>query len=62
MPHNVLVWVDDRPGRFILYIDESLMTRPGALVLQSVLNQTVRNWRRLPVAQMQLPTLRPVVG
>lgn len=46
MPFNVKVWVDDGEDCFTLYIDEELLSEPGAEALQAVLCSTVRDWQR----------------
>jgi hypothetical protein len=62
MPHGALLWIDDQPRRFTVYIDESLITELGVQVLEGALNYIVQFWRRLPAVEVQRPHLRPVVG
>jgi hypothetical protein len=62
MPHGALIWVDDQPRRFTVYIDESVITELGVQVLEGALNYIVQFWRRLSGVQGQRPVLRPVVG
>lgn len=62
MPHGALIWIDDQPRRFTVYIDESVITDLGVQVLEGALNYIVQFWRRLACTQVQRPALRPVVG
>lgn len=62
MPHGALLWIDDQPRRFTVYIDESLISDLGVQVLEGALNYIVQFWRRLSVVEVQHPKLRPVVG
>lgn len=62
MPFGVKVWVEDcDDGHFNVYIDEALISEPGAEALQLVLNTTITGWRRLDEAQV-CATLRAVTG
>lgn len=62
MPHNVKVWVDDRDdGKFIVYIDEALVSSDGAQALEQILNSTIVGWRRLDDTMVRR-ALRAVTG
>jgi len=61
MPCNVEVWVDDSPGRFTVYIDESLITERGAARLEAVLQRHAVGWQRLEESFVYR-TLRAITG
>lgn len=62
MPYGALIWIDDRPRKFTVYIDESVITDLGAQVLESALNYIVQFWRRLNSAGIQQPVYRHPVA
>lgn len=62
MPCNVKVWVEDcEGGLFNVYVDDELISVPGAEALQKILNTTVTGWRRIDEATVYA-TLRAVTG
>ena len=62
MPCNVKVWVEDcEDGLFNVYVDEELISEPGARALEMILNTTVTGWSRLDEAKVYA-TLRAVTG
>lgn len=62
MPFNVKVWVEDcESGLFNVYVDDELISVPGAEALQKILNTTIAGWRRLDEATVYA-TLRAVTG
>lgn len=61
MPFNVDIWVDDSPGYFAIYIDESLVSERGASCLQALLREHRPNWRRLDESFIYR-TLRAITG
>lgn len=62
MPFNTKVWVDDRDdGRFIVYMDQELISEPGARALEQILNTTVVGWKRLDTSKLYT-ALRAITG
>lgn len=62
MPYNTRVWVDERDdGRFLVYMDVSLISEAGAECLQAILNTHITGWKRLDRASV-IAALRSVSG
>ncbi|MGW5636697.1 hypothetical protein [Streptomyces sp. NPDC003832] len=48
MPCSVKIWIEDcDDGQFNLYIDESIVGKEGARLLEKILNSTIAGWQRL---------------
>lgn len=62
MPFRVKVWVEDcEDGCFNVYVDDELISEPGAQALQLILNKAIAGWRRLDEDTVYA-TLRAVTG
>ncbi|MFK8844756.1 hypothetical protein [Streptomyces sp. Ac-502] len=56
MPHNVQVFVDDRPGRVMIYVDTALGEAEAEEAISEALTALTKYWRRAesPTGQPRL--------